>query len=375
MPQPARDTLLPIKHNISKPRKRLDPFASIENEALRQAALRVFECWQKESAELVSAQDVTFELVALSRAVEAPQTDSIETSVDSATSVLRSGLLQELQAELLKGWSAAATLNSPEMLGLLTGLNRVQASVELPSSDSLARRLADPGGLELVVEVAHDLRSPLTSILFLAETMLRGGSGPINQLQKRQLGIVYSAALGLIGTASDVVEMARGGDRNDGSEPVPFSLASMLEPVRDLVQPMAAEKGVEVRVETPDQDYRCGLAIPLSRILLNLTTNALKFTEQGVIDITARETTGDRVEFSVRDTGGGIEEHELSSLFYPFTRRTGDDSGYRFSGTGLCLTICRKLARGLKSELQLETVPGAGTRFFFEVELPIVKRL
>jgi signal transduction histidine kinase len=374
MAQPARDTLLPIRHNISKSRKRLDPFASVENLCLRQATIRVAERWQNESAELVSDQDITFELLALSRAIEAPQTYFIEDSVDSATTVLRSGLLQELQGEVLKEWAGAGQITSSEMLSVLTGFERAQRTVEPTSADGLAKRLSDPGGLELVVEVAHDLRSPLTSILFLSETLLRGSSGALNELQKRQLGIVYSAALGLISTASDVVELARGGERHDTSDPVPFSLAALLEPVRDLVQPMASEKGVEVRLETPALDHRFGLPIPLSRILLNLTTNALKFTQEGFIEIVARQTVGDRVEFHIRDSGCGIDANELPTLFYPFKRRSGPGSGYHFSGTGLGLTICRKLVHSLGGELQLESAPGWGTRFFFEIDLPSVKR-
>ena len=74
-----------------------------------------------------------------------------------------------------------------------------------------------PSGLDLIVEVAHDLRSPLTSILFLAETMLHGRSGPLTPLQERQLGLVYSAAFGLNAVASDVIELVRGGDRLVGS--------------------------------------------------------------------------------------------------------------------------------------------------------------
>ncbi len=336
--------------------------------------MRVSERWQNHSAELVSDQDVTFELLALSRAIEAPETHGIGDSADSATTVLRTGLLQELQTEVLKHWAAAKRMTSAEMVSILGGFERVHASVEPSSADGLAKRLSDPGGLELVVEVAHDLRSPLTSILFLSETLLRGSSGALNDVQKRQVGIVYSAALGLISTASDVVELARGGERHDASDPVPFSLAGLLEPVRDLVQPMASEKGVEVKLETPSTDHRFGLPVPLSRILLNLTTNALKFTQQGFIEIAARSTTGDRIEFSIRDSGCGIDANELATLFYPFKRRSGPGSGYHFSGTGLGLTICRKLVHSLGGELQLESAPGWGTRFFFEIELPTVKR-
>src|SRR2546422_9218958 len=82
-----------------------------------------------------------------------------------------------------------------------------------PEPDNLAACLSSPGGLELVVEMAHDLRSPLTSILFLAEALQRGQSGPVTDAQRRALGLVYSAALSLCGAASDVLELAQGGNR------------------------------------------------------------------------------------------------------------------------------------------------------------------
>src|SRR4029078_10289607 len=91
-----------------------------------------------------------------------------------------------------------------------------------------ADRLTGPDGLELVVELAHDLRSPLTSILFLGETMKRGRSGPVTPRQERQLGLIYSAAFGLSSVASDVIELARGGDRL--GDPAPLSLSDPATP-------------------------------------------------------------------------------------------------------------------------------------------------
>jgi signal transduction histidine kinase len=316
---------------------------------------------------MLPSQELVGELIELCHWVEGA-TPAAAGPIDSATVVLRCRLLQELRAATLKEWSA--TSDTSHILSVMTGFERAQSILEPVADDGFNRRLSEPGGLGLVVEVAHDLRSPLTSILFLTETMLRGGSGPLSEIQRRQIGIVYSAALGLINVASDVVEMARGSEPLDASETGPFSLAAIMEPVRDIVLPMAEEKGVEVIVSPATPDERIGLPIPLSRVLLNLTTNALKFTNQGHIEIIARPVDNRRIEFSVRDTGCGIDPEALRTLFHPFRRRSGPRAGYYFSGTGLGLTICRKLVAAMGGELKVETSRGLGTRFYFEIVLP-----
>ena len=237
-----------------------------------------------------------------------------------------------------------------------------------PGPHDLADYLTGRNGLDLVVEMAHDLRSPLSSILVLAETLAQGRSGAVTERQRRQLGLIHSAALCLCTTASDVLELARG-DRLGDVEPVPFSLNSVLASVRDLVRPTAEEKGLQVRLTEPVVDRRKGHPRALSRVLLNLTTNALKFTERGHVDIGVRERGSVRVEFSVTDTGPGISAAAIRSLYHPF-RRSSDDARYHFSGSGLGLAICRKLVGAMESELLLETEPGDGTRFFFELNLP-----
>ncbi len=107
----------------------------------------------------------------------------------------------------------------------------------------------------------------------------------------------------------------------------------------------------------------------MRRVLLNLTTNALKFTEEGFVEIRVHRLGGMRAEFSVRDTGKGIEPDRLPTLYKPFRRRPRT-YGYLFSGTGLGLAICRRLVEAMDSELQLESHPGRGTRFYFELLLP-----
>src|SRR5881296_2104380 len=230
--------------------------------------------------------------------------------------------------------------------------------------------LAGPNGLDLVVELAHDLRSPLTSILFLAEALQQGQGGSVTPEQARQLGLIYSAALCLCATASDVLELARGGQRLVDRAPAPFSVAEVFGSVRSMILPIAEEKRLEVRLVHPVPERRTGHERALSRVLLNLATNAVKFTDTGFVEIAALPVGARRLEFSVRDTGHGIDAARLRTLYQP-VRRPPAAQREHFSSSGLGLTICRKLVRAMGSELQIETRPQWGTRFYFEVDAPV----
>jgi signal transduction histidine kinase len=262
---------------------------------------------------------------------------------------------------------------SAEAVRVLRAIERVQGALDRDSAQRFANKLSGPDGLEMVVEVAHDLRSPLASVLFLAETLRKGQSGAINPIQERQLGLVYSAAFGLSALASDVIELVRGGERLMDLHPVPFSVAETLQSVRDIVLPIAEEKGLTVKVIRPDSDSRVGHPAALSRVLLNLTTNALKFTSEGHVEVTCRAVTKSRIEFSVRDTGRGIPAEVLPTLFDAFRRRVKPGQ-FTFSSAGLGLSICRKLVSRMGGDLGVDTAPGQGTRFHFELELPLSSR-
>lgn len=279
-------------------------------------------------------------------------------------------ILDMLRREFVRACPSHSGLETPALIRYLIAFEELGVELEPAWDQRFTDRLSGPDGLELVVEVAHDLRSPLTSILFLAETLQRGRSGPVSPLQQRQLGLIYSAAFGLSSVASDVIELARGGDRLVDLEPLPFSVGDIFESVRDIVQPIAEEKGLEVRVAAPGQSARMGHPVALSRILLNLTTNALKFTDEGFVEIGAREGEGSVIEISVRDSGRGIPPASMAMLFEPFRRRQ-KDRDYAFSGSGLGLSICRKLVEAMRGELKVETGP-TGTRFFFSLDLPHV---
>jgi two-component system sensor histidine kinase RpfC len=132
---------------------------------------------------------------------------------------------------------------------------------------------------------------------------------------------------------------------------------------------MVEVRGLEVKFESPEPDARMGFPRALSRVLLNLTTNAVKNTDRGGVTVAARAVDARRMEFSVSDTGRGIPLEEQQHIFEPF-RAGGSDERHHFSSAGLGLSISRTLVQAMGSELKVESTPEQGSRFFFEVELP-----
>jgi len=258
--------------------------------------------------------------------------------------------------------------SAEEYLKALRDLETVRRSSLPREAHEFSSRLTDPDGFELLVEVAHDLRSPLTSITFMAETLRAGYSGELTNLQKDQLSLIWSAAFGMMSVFSDLMDLANDRANMFEDSPGPFSVSGVFEELRQMVEPMVVVKGIELRLAPPLHERVAGHRMALFRVLLNLTTNAIKFTEEGFVEVSARTLDRDLVEFSVRDTGRAIAEDAKKTLFEPF-KKARDRRDYFFSGSGLGLSIARRYLRSLGSELHYETKPGWGTRFHFEVKL------
>lgn len=218
-----------------------------------------------------------------------------------------------------------------------------------------------------VVAIAHDMRSPLSSILILVESLRKGpgGRGTDSAIKDRQLGLIYGAAQGLATLASDLIDAARGEEHFDG-DPRPFSIIETLHSIGAIVQPIAEEKGLELRIENPPTDARVGQPAPLHRVLLNLTSNALRYTESGSVTVGCRETSETGVEFWVADTGGGLPLTVQETLFDAFRP---EPIALRFSSAGLGLATVRALLGAMGSALRVETSPDRGTRLSFDLEL------
>lgn len=343
---------------------------------IEKAAAEVLRGWAQALGESFDPEETGVIIDWLAETVDLAAKD-IPPQRGEGASALARFLLDRLGSVVLSLLDEDRTIDRAEAVRLMRGVDQVRRAIEPDWDRYFSSQLSGPDGLNLVVEVAHDIRSPLTSIRCLAETLERGQSGPVTDVQRQQLRLIYSASLGLSSLATDVIEIARRGDQLADGDPIPFSVSEVLEGVVQMVRPIAEEKGLSVKFALPSTDQRIGMPIALSRVLLNLVTNALKFTDSGSVEVSTRPTSLTRLEFSVRDTGRGIPEEAQTALFQPFRRsqvRAGR-SGFFFSGTGLGLAMCRKLLGVMDSELKFETKAGEGTRFFFELDLPPVTRL
>ncbi len=339
-------------------------------EAERRAASAIADALHDDDADRGGSLEALTTLAAAVRGRLAPHAEPSVASPSRDPRIFP--VLQILRREVLAlvespGTAAAA-------VDLLRAMERVCPSGSVRSlehaspEEDLRARLRAPDAFQLLVEVAHDLRSPLTSILFLSETLRDGHSGAVTEVQRSQLGLIYSAAFGLASIASDMMDLAREEHDMLDVEAEPYALRELLAKVERLVDPIVEEKGLELRIELPERSRVTGHPQAVSRVLLNLTTNALKFTDEGWVEIGARARPPSQLEFYVQDTGRGIPEDRKPELFRPFKKRLGESTGgHFFSGSGVGLSIARRLVRAMGSELEVESSDASGTRFWFVV--------
>jgi len=264
-------------------------------------------------------------------------------------------------------------VDAQQAIHILSALGRVQCLLDVGAPEQTVDLLAGRDAAGLLIEIAHDMRSPLAAILFLLDMLRTERCGPLNPLQQRQLRLIYSASLGIMQLACDMIDSVRGAERLLAERPTEFSIRENFNSVRDIVEPMAEEKGVELELAVLTEDSRKGLPTALNRILLNLTSNAIKFSNDGVVRLSARELGPTMVEFSVQDSGREIPPSVMEQLFKPF-RRSDARRARTFSSAGLGLSICHRLTLALGSELCVTTSPSKGTRFHFSIDLPVAGR-
>lgn len=224
--------------------------------------------------------------------------------------------------------------------------------------------------------VSHELRTPLHGVTGLLE-LLR--STELTETQKDYLEKADDSAKVLLALINDVLDLSRVESVGLSLETVPFSLDSVLQNVMSVVGVKAAEDNIEIKSHWIKMDRQLvGDPLRLTQILTNLVTNAIKFTERGFVRIEAivveRNVSDIRLAFSVTDTGKGISEDRVESLFDPFNQ--GDTATFRqYGGSGLGLAICRQLVRAMGSDIKVTSVPGEGSRFSFSLRFALGETL
>ena len=210
--------------------------------------------------------------------------------------------------------------------------------------------------------MSHELRTPLNSIIGFTGILLQDLAGPLNDEQRKQMGMVQTSARHLLALINDVLDLSKVEAGQLVVTPTTFNVATLLERVVRTVRGMAEQQGlfldleVASSVDTITSDER-----RVEQILLNLVNNAIKFTESGGVTIRAAHTDAN-LKISVVDTGIGIQDEDLRHLFSPFVQI---DAGLsrQHEGTGLGLAISRKLAFLLDGEIDVESVFQEGSTF------------
>ncbi len=273
-----------------------------------------------------------------------------------------------LKVNFLSELAVTLDLDANEVVRTLIKLDEAEDAWRRTDRGKFISRLTGADCADAVVAIAHDIRSPLCSILLLVDALRRTENASPNPIRERQLGLIYGAAFGLSTTVSNLIGAARGDDLVQG-EPIPFSVSEMMHAVSSIVQPMCEEKGIPLGVEFPETDARLGHASAIQQALLNLTSNALRYTDAGSVAMGCSELALDRVEFWVADTGPGIPDEVLERLCYGFPP---EGVKLRFSSAGLGLAIVRTLVEAMGSALQVDS-DTEGTRFSFVLSLPLIE--
>ena len=229
---------------------------------------------------------------------------------------------------------------------------------------------ADRAKDRFLASMSHELRTPLNAILGFTSVLLMGLPGPLNDEQTKQLRTVESGGKHLLSLINDLLDLAK-----IESGKVELSLESidcqqLLEEVVVGLQPLADEKGLELAVASPSERVTvCSDRRALSQILINLTNNAIKFTDVGSVRLQVSRRSEDGVlvtGLTVSDTGRGIEPGDQAHLFAAF-EQVASSTAQPYEGTGLGLYICLKLATLIDAAIGFESEAGNGSAFTLEL--------
>jgi len=214
-----------------------------------------------------------------------------------------------------------------------------------------------------LANISHEIRTPMNGVLGLTDALLTERMTPE---QHASLRLIQRSGQQLVTLINDLLDATKAEAGKLSVEPHDFDLWRLLGDVRGLFEPLAQKKGVRFAV-----DYEHSLprfvhqdSVRLRQVLTNLISNGLKFTDKGHVTLEAVALDGDRIRFSVEDTGIGISKPVAEKLFKPF-QQAETSASRRHGGTGLGLALSQQLATLMGGRIELESEPGRGSRFFF----------
>jgi signal transduction histidine kinase len=271
--------------------------------------------------------------------------------------------------------------NRDEFGGLAKRMNHM--SMELERLDRTRRDAADElsrvnarlehasrAKSEFLANMSHELRTPLNAILGFTEMMVDELYGELPPALKEPLDDVQVNGKHLLRLINDVLDLAKIESGRMELALREYSVQEMVASVRTSLRSLAKEKGLDLGTDVPDDlPPARGDGGRLTQCLMNLTGNALKFTQQGAVCIGVT-LTGDELTYRVSDTGIGIPAEELQNVFAEF-RQVDSTVTRRFGGTGLGLSISKKFVEMHGGRIWVETKVGQGSTFFFSVPLRV----
>ncbi|HTP97272.1 MAG TPA: PAS domain S-box protein [Burkholderiales bacterium] len=231
---------------------------------------------------------------------------------------------------------------------------------------------------EFLANMSHEIRTPMNGVLGMTELLLETG---LSELQRRYAQNVRSSGEALLHIIDDILDFSKIEAGRLELEAVDFDVGAITEEVAELLASRAHGKGIELlcRIAPDLPALVTGDPGRLRQVLTNLVGNAVKFTERGEVEIAVsreREAAaqaaagGCVLRFEVRDTGIGIDRQARSRLFHAFAQADGSTTR-RYGGTGLGLVICKQLVEMMGGEIDLQSRPGAGSTFWFRVNLAV----
>jgi signal transduction histidine kinase len=211
--------------------------------------------------------------------------------------------------------------------------------------------------------MSHEFRTPLASIISVTDILLVRLDGPLTAEQERQLRFVQGSVRELTEMVDNLLDLAKVDAGRISISPEWFEMVDLFSALRGMFRPIVASGGVSLIFEEPDH-------VPpiytddkkLAQILRNFISNALKFTLQGEVRVSARVVDGEMIEFAVADTGIGIAADHLPVLFSDFVQ-LDTRMQKRLRGTGLGLSLARKFAELLRGRVAVQSALGEGSRF------------